>query len=227
MKRPIIAIDGPAGAGKSSVAKAVAEKLNYIYVDTGAMYRAIAWKILETNTSISDIGKVSCLVNNIKLKFEKINNEQKIFVDNIDVTQAIRTPEVTRLSSPVSAIQAVRKRLTEIQRSFGSDGGIVMEGRDIGTVIFPDAELKIFLTASAEERAKRRTEQLKAMGQFADVNQIEAEIRERDLLDSSRQNAPLIQAKDAILIDTDRLTEEEVVQKIIELHNKIINKNDI
>ncbi len=223
MKRPIIAIDGPAAAGKSTVAKRVAEKLGYIYIDTGAMYRAVAWKALKEKIPITDHARVTALANRIDIRFEKANGEQRILVDGEDVTEAIRTPESSRLSSAVSAIKGVRKRLADLQRKMGEAGGVVMEGRDIGTVIFPNAEVKVFLTASSEERARRRTNQLREIGIDADVEEVAREISDRDLRDSSRSEAPLKQAPDAVLIETDSMSVDEVIDKIIALHNERIS----
>ncbi len=217
MSRPIVAIDGPAGAGKSTVAKGVAQKLGYLYIDTGAMYRAIAWKILQAGVPISDEQAVIQQAMRTEVTLATIDGEQHVYADGEDVSQAIRTPEATRASSPVSAIAGVRKRLVDLQRKMASDGGVVMEGRDIGTVVFPNAEVKIFLTASAEERARRRVEQMKALGMEADVEKVAAEMRERDLRDSSRATAPLVQAADAVLVDTDGLTVEQVIDKIVSI----------
>ena len=221
--RPIIAIDGPAGAGKSTVAWMVAERLGYVYIDTGAMYRAVAWKVLEEGIPLSNHAKIAELARRTDLSFAYIDGEQHIFADGVDVTQAIRTPEATRLSSPVSAIHGVRKRLVDLQRKMAEDGGVVMEGRDIGTVVFPNAEVKVCLTASVTERARRRAEQLKEMGMEADIEQIAADIRERDLRDSSRRHAPLKQASDARLVESDNLTVEQVVEKIIAIHDEKVS----
>ena len=220
MTRPIVAIDGPAGAGKSTVAKGVANRLGYLYIDTGAMYRAVAWKVIQEKIPISDHARIAALANRLDIHLEKIGGEQRIFADGEDVTEAIRTPEATRLSSPVSAIKGVRKRLVDLQRKMGEAGGVVMEGRDIGTVVFPHAEVKVFLSASATERARRRTQELKEMGVEADVHQIAAEISERDLRDSSRTEAPLKQAPDAVLIETDPLTLDQVIDAVIAVHNE-------
>ncbi len=219
MTRPIVAIDGPAGAGKSTVAKGVADRLGYLYIDTGAMYRAVAWKVIEEKIPISDQAKIAALANRLDIRFEKIDGEQHIFADGEDVTSAIRTGQATQLSSPVSAIKGVRKRLVDLQRKMGQAGGVVMEGRDIGTVVFPNAEVKVFLTASTGERARRRTDQLKEIGVEADVQEIAAEISERDLRDSSRTEAPLKQAADAVLIETDPLTLDQVIDAVIAVHD--------
>lgn len=221
MNNPIIAIDGPAGAGKSTVARMVADRLGYLYIDTGAMYRAVAWKLIESKIPVSDHARIAALANQIDIRFEKTDGGlQRISVDGEDVTEAIRLPEATRLSSPVSAIPGVRKRLVDLQRKMAEAGGVVMEGRDIGTVVFPHAEVKVFLTASVTERARRRTEQLKQMGMEADVEQIAAEIRERDLRDSSRAQAPLKQAPGAALIETDSMTVDQVVDAVVGIHNE-------
>lgn len=143
--RPIIAIDGPAGAGKSTVARAVADHLGFVYIDTGAMYRAVALKVLQNKIPLSDAGKIAALAGKLSIRFEKTETGQRILVDSEDVTEAIRGAEATRLSSPVSAIQGVRKRMVELQRAMGEEGGVVMEGRDIGTVVFPQAEVKLSL----------------------------------------------------------------------------------
>ncbi|MCX8053010.1 MAG: (d)CMP kinase [Armatimonadetes bacterium] len=224
MTKPIVTIDGPAGAGKSTVAKGVAERLGYIYIDTGAMYRAVAWKVIQEKIPISDHTRITALANRLDIRFEKIGSEQRIFADGEDVTEAIRTPEATRLSSPVSAIKGVRKRLVDLQRKMGEAGGVVMEGRDIGTVVFPHAEVKVFLTASATERARRRTEELREKGLDVDLDQIAEEISERDLRDSSRSEAPLKQAPDAVLIETDSLTLEQVIDAVIAVHDEKVSK---
>lgn len=220
MMKPIVAIDGPAGAGKSTIAQMVADRLGYLYIDTGAMYRAVAWKVIEAAIPISEHAKITSLAKSLNIHFTKVDGEQHIYVDSEDLTEAIRTSQATRLSSPVSAILGVRKRLVELQRAMGEQGGVVMEGRDIGTAVFPNAEVKIFLTASLMERARRRTQQLKEQGIEADTEQVAAEIRERDLRDSSRRHAPLKQAPDAVLLDTDFMSIEQVVDEVIAIHNQ-------
>lgn len=183
------------------------------------MYRAVAWKSLQERLDISQQAEITTLAEAMDIRFLR-GNGQRIFADDTDVSEAIRTPEVTRLSSPVSAIPGVRKRLVEMQREMGKEGGIVMEGRDIGTVVFPDAEVKIFLTASLEERARRRAAELEAKGQKADPKVVASEIKERDERDSTRQHAPLRQAPDAVHVDTDGMDIEQVVQTVLSIYRE-------
>ena len=213
MRKPIIAIDGPAGSGKSTIARLVAERLGYVYIDTGAMYRAVACKVIEKQIPMSDPEAIAAMARALDIRFDA---QHHIFADADDVTEAVRSAQATRLSSPVSTIAGVRKRLVELQRKMAEEGGVVMEGRDIGTVVFPDAEVKVFLTASAGERAKRRFLELQGKGVPADLDQIAAGIRERDLRDSSRKHAPLTQAPDAVLIDTDGMSIEQAVEAVID-----------
>lgn len=220
MSKPIIAIDGPAGAGKSTVAKGVADRLGYLYIDTGAMYRAVAYKCLQAGVPISDQKAVVALAMRTEISLVDIDGELHVYADGEDVTQAIRSPEVSRASSPVSAIPGVRKRLVELQRNMAQSGGVVMEGRDIGTVVFPTAEVKVFLTASTEERARRRVKQMQEAGIEADPAKVAADIRERDLRDSSRADAPLAMAPDAVLLDTDGLSVDQVIDAIIAIHDQ-------
>jgi len=224
MHRPIIAIDGPAGSGKSTVAKIIADKLGYTYIDTGAMYRAVALKSIEAGIPLDEPDKIVELANRMDIQFRQVDDTRRIFADGQDVTEAIRTPDATRLSSPVSAIPGVRHRLVQIQRDMGKAGGIVMEGRDIGTYVFPNAQVKIFLTASAEERARRRCKDLERAGVKCDQEQVAKEIKERDERDSTRAMAPLKQAEDAVLINTDGMSIEEVVEEIIGIHNRKVNQ---
>lgn len=225
MRKPIVAIDGPAGAGKSTVARGVADRLGYLYIDTGAMYRAIACRVIGAGLDLTDHSSVVALALKIEVTLQTIDGEQRVFADGEDLSAAIRTPEVSRASSPVSAIPGVRKRLVDLQRNMAADGGVVMEGRDIGTVVFPDAEVKVFMTASAHERARRRVEQMKEMGVEADLEKTAAEMRERDLRDSSRATAPLQQAPDAVLVDTDGLTIDQVIDAIVAIHDKKGNRD--
>jgi CMP/dCMP kinase len=216
-EKTIIAIDGPAGSGKSTTAKLVAKELNLIYVDTGAMYRAVALKVLKTDCKFDEIEKITKIVKAIKVHFERIVDEQHIFLNDDDVSEEIRTPEVTNASSPISAIPVVREVMVELQRKLGKNGGVVMEGRDIGTVVFPEADFKFFLIASLGERAKRRFSEMQKKGINVDLYELEKEILARDVRDSSRNDSPLVKAKDAIEIDTTGLSIEEQVNNILRI----------
>lgn len=217
----VIAIDGPAGAGKSTVARRVADALGYLYIDTGAMYRAATWLVIAQNVNSQDLEAIVNLVaaSTIDLKppDESSGGRIRVFVDSREVTYDIRSQDVTRLVSAVSAVPGVRRHLVEKQQSIARQGGVVMDGRDIGTVVLPGADIKIFLTASPEVRAERRMLELAALGQPAEFSEILAQIKERDRLDSTRAVAPLRQAQDAIPINTDSMTVEEVSERILNL----------
>lgn len=213
----VIAIDGPSGAGKSTTARLLAHELGYIYIDTGAMYRAVGWKAGRENIDPADERRLGELVSQTRVTIRQDNRDPHFFVDGIDVSGQIRTPEMGMMASAVSKSAAVRARLLVLQRELGKDGGVVMDGRDIGTVVFPDAEIKFYLDASAEERGRRRTEELRAKGLKVDLATITREIRERDLQDSSRALAPLRRADDAILIDSSSLTIDEVLNTMLSL----------
>lgn len=214
-----LAIDGPAGAGKSTVAKEVAKRLGYVYVDTGAMFRVVALKALEAGTQDTEaIGK---LADAIELTMTYNDGNLEVFVDGRNVTSDIRTPEVTALVPMVAQIPAVRQRLLVMQRQMAAKGGIVMDGRDIGTNVLPNAELKIFMTASIAERARRRYLELTAKGYEVDITKLEAEIAERDRMDTEREIAPLTQADDAIYLDTTKLSIEEVIQTILSYTQRV------
>ncbi|MBR3867726.1 MAG: (d)CMP kinase [Clostridia bacterium] len=210
-----IAIDGPAGAGKSSVAKAVAAKLGFIYVDTGALYRSIGVNALRNDVSTDDAQAVTALLpeTNVELKF--IDGIQRVFLNGEDVSEAIRMPEASMAASNVSAIPAVRAFLLDLQRDMAKNNNVIMDGRDIGTVILPCAQYKFFLTASAEVRADRRFKELKEKGIDVDYKALLDEIIQRDYNDSHRETAPLKQADDAILVDSSNMTLEEVTNAII------------
>lgn len=217
----IIAIDGPSGAGKSSVSKQVAKQLGFSCLDTGAMYRSVAWQALQNGLDPGDAEPVAAIAREYEISFEhEPGNPQPktVRIGGADVTDAIRTAEIDRAVSPASAIPAVREALVAQQQRIGRSGDYVVEGRDIGTVVFPDAELKIFLTASDEERARRRVEQNKQRGVgLTDFESVLADIRRRDDYDSSRETSPLAAADDAVLIDSSDLSMLEVVQRICDL----------
>ncbi len=216
-QKPIIAIDGPAGAGKSTVTKAFAKKLGFIYLDTGAMYRAVTWLIISNSIDPTDQAEVKNILKDAKLEFKNSSIfAQKIFINNIDVTEKIRSPEVTSMVSEIAKQQFVRELLTRKQQVIGNDGGLVAEGRDIGTAVFPNADVKIFLTASPAERAKRRALDLKKRGyDFTSIEVLEQEIKERDKKDSERKIAPLKKAKDAIELVSDGMNIEDVLTELI------------
>jgi cytidylate kinase len=211
-----IAIDGPAGAGKTTIAREVARRLGYKYVDTGAMYRAAAWKSLKLGIPLSDEDAIAQMTGATNMDFAE-GDGSRIFVDGLEVSKEIRTPEVTRLSSPVSAISGVRRHLVAQQRRLAGEGGVVMEGRDIGSVVLPDAEVKVFLTASVEERARRRFAEMQAGGMSTDIATLRRDIEERDLRDSTRSDSPLTKAPGAVEINTDGLSVEDVVDRIMQL----------
>lgn len=210
-----IAIDGPAGAGKSTIAKIVAKKKGFIYVDTGAMYRAMAIFMLENKINLEDEKAVSevCSKADIELKF--VDGIQQVFLNGNNVTGSLRTEEVGNAASTTSKYAKVRERLTILQKKIAEENSVVMDGRDIGTVVLPNANVKIFLTASSAVRAKRRYDELLTKGQDADIKKIEEDIIKRDEQDSNRANAPLKQAEDAVLVDSSDMSIEEVADRIL------------
>ena len=217
MQKISIAIDGPAGAGKSTIAKKIAKELGIIYLDTGAMYRTVALKALKEGISTSDKENLTELVQNIDMRISYIGDEQRIFLDNEDVSQKIRTPEVSKGASDVAVIPEVRLKMVELQRKISDENSVVMDGRDIGTYVLPNASLKIFLTASVDERAKRRYNEQREKGIEITLDEVKKEIIYRDKNDSEREFAPLKKADDAIEIDTTNLSINEVVDRIISL----------
>lgn len=222
-KKIIIAIDGPAGSGKSTTAKLTAERLEYLYIDTGAMYRAVTYAWLKEKKEMNE--KVLCeLVNKVSIELKPSKNGQKTYLDGDDVTDVIRSPEVTRNVSPVSAVGCVREAMVKQQRSMGKNGGVVMDGRDIGTVVFQNAELKVFLKASIQERAKRRAKELIEKGLDVSIEQIKNEIKERDNYDSTREISPLCIADDAVEIDNSNLTIDEQTTIVEMLARKRISQ---
>ena len=217
-RKPIIAIDGPVGSGKSTTARMVAQKLGFVYVDTGAMYRAVTLDVLNHGVDPENEENVKNIV--AKSHVELLLNDdgsQRTILNGIDVTERIRDLDVTRAVSAVSAMKSVREKMTKIQREVGRNGDIVMEGRDIGTIVFPDAEFKIYLDASTEVRAQRRYKELSAKGIQIGIDDLTREIRERDRLNSERAIAPLRKAEDAIYIDTSDMTFDEQVSAIISI----------
>ncbi len=220
-RRPMIAIDGPAGAGKSTVARSVATELGLFYLDTGAMYRALTWFVLQSGADLNDEPTVAELAHQCEIDFQTDTATPIVFVNGQDVTQAIRSPEVTAHVSTVAAQAAVREALVKQQQNYGRRGGIVVDGRDIGTHVFPDAEVKVYLTASIQERARRRQLDLKNLGQ-PDVSlaELEAAIFERDRKDSTRAISPLRKAADAIEIQTDELSVTDVLNRIVSLYQE-------
>lgn len=217
MKQLTIAIDGPAGAGKSTVAQIVAQRLNYTYIDTGAMYRAVAWLVLQQDLNVEDISVTGELAASADIRLCSVDGSQQVFVNGLNVTQAIRSPGVSRLVADVARQPLVREALLTMQRQMAQTGGVVMDGRDIGTHVLPWADLKIFLTASIEERAKRRWLELKAKGHTIVLKELQNEIAARDKTDYEREVAPLIQAADAVLIDTTALSIDGAVTEILRL----------
>ncbi len=211
-----VAIDGPAGAGKSTIAKLVAEKLGYIYIDTGAMYRAVAWKVLDAGAGTTDEAIVRTAETlDVRLRF--VGDAVRVFADDTDVTEAIRTPEVTALVSKVAQLGSVRSKMVELQRGMAKDGGVVMDGRDIASNVLPNADVKIFLTASIEERALRRWKEMKEKGYDEPMEKLKEEIAARDKADSEREISPLVRVPEAALLDTTGMTIDEVARKVMEL----------
>jgi cytidylate kinase len=218
MKRFVIAIDGPAGAGKSTVSKILAKRLNFLYVDTGAMYRVLTLKAMREKIPWDDKEKLIEMAKNTEIELYQDGEKYRVFMDGEDVSEEIRKEEVSKNTSCIASILEIRKILWEKQRNFREKYDIVMEGRDIGTKVFPDAQIKIYLDASVEERAKRRYLQLKEMGIEEDIEKIKKEIVERDKKDKNREIAPLIKTDDYYYIDTTDLAIDEVVDKIISIY---------
>lgn len=224
MKKINIAIDGPAGAGKSTLAKAAAKRLGYLYADTGAVYRAVGYYASSHGADCSKPDEVIALLPEIHIELQIINGDQRVFVNGEDVSDKIRTPEASMNASLSSPIPQVRSFLLDLQRKLAEENDIIMDGRDIGTVILPHAQCKIFLTASDTVRAKRRVEQLKSKGDAADYDEILQSIRQRDKNDSERATAPLKKAEDAVLLDTSEMTEEEALETLIKIINEKAKK---
>lgn len=214
-----IAIDGPAGAGKSTIAKLVAKQLDYIYVDTGAMYRAIAYELVRTGVDIEDEKALTDACAGMKIEIQYEDGVQQVYMNGENVTPYLRTEETGNMASRSSAKASVRAALLDIQRNLAIEHNVVMDGRDIGTHVLPNAEVKIYLTASAEERANRRFKEMTEKGETADYEKIKADIIERDERDMNREIAPLKKAEDAVLIDSSNMTIDEVVVAILSCVN--------
>lgn len=217
-RRPCLAIDGPVASGKSTIARLVAHHLGYTYIDSGAMYRALAWAARAAGIGSADPDRVSQLLQTLDLRLDpQPDGPNRVFLDGRDITDEIRSPEIGRLASQLSEIPAVRERMVSLQRSMAGGGGVVMEGRDIQTVVLPEAEIKIFLTAPAEERARRRWRELQERGMNADLDAVLAEIQARDARDSNRAHSPLRPAADAFHLDTGGLTIEQVIAAVLDV----------
>jgi len=225
-RRPLtIAIDGPAGAGKSTVARQVARTLRYTYIDTGAMYRALAWTVHHNGVPTDDVDAVVAVADVLDVRLMPGDTDEfttRVFVGDEEVTESIRTPAISQLTSSLSTIPGVRVRMVDAQRRMGLGGGVVMEGRDIGTVVLPSADLKVFLTASPERRAKRRQAELAERGLAIPYDTLLREIVERDTRDASRDVAPMVPAADAHILDSDPYTASEVVQQIVNWHEEAL-----
>lgn len=215
MRRLIVAIDGPAGAGKSTVAKRLAKELGYTYMDTGAMYRAFAWRVVELAVDPNDEQTLRKVLRDTSIELMEHDGGISVLVNGADVTGQIRTPGLSQLASKISTSKIVRERMVELQRAMAVQGGVVAEGRDIGTVVFPDAEVKIYLDAAAQERARRRFEELRSQGNPATVEETLEEMKKRDQRDQERDIAPLRKAKDAIAIDSTDSSVDEVMGRIM------------
>ena len=213
-KKIVIAIDGPSAAGKSTIGKLLAKALDYTYIDSGAMYRAIALKLHRNNISLDDVAAVEAALAGSSISFRRRGDELRTILDGEDVSEQIRTPVISQLASASSALPVVRRALVRMQQEMGKKGGVVMDGRDIGTVVFPHAERKFFLDASLQERAQRRFRELQAKGMPVTLEQVSAEMKQRDRNDSTRKHSPLRKAEDAILIDSTDLSIAQVVRKI-------------
>ncbi len=215
MTKLIVAIDGPSGAGKSTLSKLLAKELDYINIDTGAMYRTVALAVNRSGISLDNIPAMNELIEKLRIEFQHTPSGDRVLLNGEDVSDVIRTPQVSLLTPQVAAIPAVREAMVDRQREMGANGGVVLEGRDIGSVVFPDAEVKLFMDASAEERGRRRFEELKAKGIDVDLQQTINEVEARDLADCKREHSPLVKADDAVVIDTGGLSVRQVLDKML------------
>ena len=212
-----VAVDGPAGAGKSSISKIVAKKLGYLYIDTGAMYRSVTWAVLHNHIDVNNQKAVEALLPELDLTMEASDDSCKVFIAGQDVTDFIRTPQVNNAVSIVASYKGVRQYLVERQRLMAEAGGVILDGRDIGSVVLPNAELKIYLTASVEARAMRRYLEVKGTGNEQTLEDIKDSVMQRDDMDKNRKESPLIQVEDAVLVDSSEMTFDETVEYILHL----------
>lgn len=217
MRKLIIAIDGPSGSGKSTVGKALAHRLGYLYIDSGAVYRAVGRMALDTNTRLDDAASIARLARTASIKLEGDPDSLRVFLDGGDVSEAIRLPDASHASSVVATIPQVREAVVEKLREMARSGGVVMDGRDIGTKVFPDAQVKLFLDASLDVRARRRCQEERERGRDVSVGQIRAELEARDRRDREREATPLVQAPDAVFIDTSDLPLDAVIERALEI----------
>ena len=212
-----VAVDGPAGAGKSSISKIVAKKLGYLYIDTGAMYRSVTWAVLHNHIDVNNQKAVEALLPELELTMEASDDSRKVFIAGQDVTDFIRTPQVNNAVSIVASYKGVRQYLVERQRLMAEAGGVILDGRDIGSVVLPNAELKIYLTASVEARAMRRYLEVKGTVNEQTLEDIKDSVMQRDDMDKNRKESPLIQVEDAVLVDSSEMTFDETVEHILHL----------
>lgn len=229
-KKLIIAIDGVSSSGKSTIASSLAKILGYIYIDTGAMYRALTYKFLKNKTDLNDPQQIADILKNTSMKFKLIDGKNTLFLDDKPVGEEIRSLEVSDKVSDVAKIPAIREYLVKIQRQTGKNGGVVMDGRDIGTVVFPDADIKFFITADLEERAKRRHKELESKtGKKHDFNEIKTNLEKRDRIDSNRKHSPLKKSSDAIVVNTSKMDKDQQLQYILSFipKEKSVAKNQI
>lgn len=223
MRKPIITIDGPSGVGKSTVSRVLADRLGYSYLNTGAMYRTVALKVFRSNIDPEDEHELRILLSKLNLSFEENGGGFRIFLDGKDVSHEIKTPEISMLASYISLKPFVREILSDIQRRIGERGNIILEGRDIGTVVFPDADIKFYLDASPEIRASRRYREMVQMGRHIDWQEVFEDLIRRDASDTKRDISPLEPAEDAIIIESGHMTIEEVIDRMLSVINKRIS----
>lgn len=217
MNKYIIAVDGPSAAGKSCLSKEISDKLNIVYIDTGAMYRAVALYFLENNINMEDENEVQKALDNINIKFKRLENKLRVFLNDNDISEEIRTEQIGMMASKVSAVPKVRYDMVDRQRKLSEESSVILDGRDIGSVVFPNADLKIYLTASEEERAKRRLIDLELKGIKTTYEEVLSDIKKRDYNDINKPISPLVKTEDAVLLDTTDMTREEVISKVISL----------